>query len=381
MSLKDLRRPFLRWAMGWPGDSTQAGPPRLAPAKMLHVAEESKKEIAELIPVHPPGKIFREKAAIPIGCEPHPAFDILVAPQTPTYLARVPRGRVVGPTVAVLTSADRMLSDVSLDWGHPGLDHFAYRQFRLPRCRDYQGSALLLACTGADTYFHWLTDALPRLEIFAKALGTDKAPDWWVVNTINRAFVRESLALLGIPLDRVVALDKTPHVRFSELYVPSLPCEASSGDAPPWIAQYLQRIFAWSKRRGDSNYEENIFIDRSNSSTRRLILTAEDTSVLKKNGFSIVKMELLPIQKQFSLARNAKKIVGPHGAGFTNIIFSNKTKIFEFFKEDYVNSCYYSISQLDSLEYSYHIQPQTVGCSKNQLQLNTNALDCFLRNS
>lgn len=381
MNFKDLRRPFLRWAMGWPGDSTRFGPPRLPPAKMVQVAEESKNELPELIPVHPEGKIFRNKVAIPIGCKPHPAFDIPVAPQTPTYLARVPRGRVLGPTVAVLTSGDRMLSDVSLDWGRPGAEHYAYRRFRVPRCKDYQGSALVLACTGSDTYYHWLTDALPRLEIFAKALGTGKAPDWWVVNTINRPFIRESLALLGIPLGRVVALDKMPHVRFSELYVPSLPCESSSGDAPPWIGQYLQSIFASSKRSRESSYEENIFIDRSNSSTRRLILTAEDTSFLKKRGFSIVKMELLPIQKQFFLARNAGRIVGPHGAGFTNIVFSNKAKVLEFFKEDYVNACYYSVSQLNSLDYSYHIQLQTFGSSKHQLKLNTDALDRFLKNS
>ena len=353
MNFRDLRRPFLRWAMGWPGDSTQAGPPRLAPAKMLHVAEESKKEIAELIPVHPPGKIFRKKAAIPIGCEPHPAFDILVAPQTPTYLALVPRGRVVGPTVAVLTSADRMLSDVSLDWGHPGLDHFAYRQFKLPRCTEYQGSALLLACTGADTYFHWLTDALPRLEIFAKALGTARAPDWWVVNTLNRPFVRESLALLGIPLGRVVALDKTPHVRFSELYVPSLPCEASSGDTPEWVADFVRKKFCIST--SNPGLPKRIWIDRGSNVSRHIRLNDQTKMVLDKARIIVVRLEEMTFLDQINLFLHLELAIGPHGAGFSGVLFSKRMKVFEFFSDTYVNACYYSLSQLNLSYYYYHI--------------------------
>lgn len=353
MNLKDLRRPFLRWAMGWPGDSTRAGPPRLAPAKMLHVAEESKKEIAELIPVHPPGKIFRKKAAIPIGCEPHPAFDIRVAPQTPTYLARVPRGRVVGPTVAVLTSADRMLSDVSLDWGHPGLDHFAYRQFRLPRCTEYQGSALLLACTGADTYFHWLTDALPRLEIFAKALGAGRAPDWWVVNTLNRPFVRESLALLGIPLGRVVALDKTPHVRFSELFVPSLPCEASSGDTPEWVADFVSRKFCIST--SNPGLPKRIWIDRGSNVSRHIRLNDQTRRVLAKAQIIIVRLEEMTFLEQTKLFQHLELAIGPHGAGFSGVLFSKGLKVLEFFPDTYLNACYYSLSQLNHSYYYYHI--------------------------
>lgn len=353
MKIKDLRKPFLRWAMSWPGDSTWMGPPRLAPAKMVEVAADSKNEIPELIPVHPAGKIFREKPATPLGCPPHPAFDIPVAPQTPTYLARVPNGRVLGPTVAVLTSADRMLADVSLDWGHPSSDHFAYRQFRLPRCTEYQGSALLLACTGADTYFHWLTDALPRLEIFAKALGTARAPDWWVVNTLNRPFVRESLALLGIPLGRVVALDKTPHVSFAELYVPSLPCEASSGDTPEWVADFVRRKFCIST--SNPGLPKRIWIDRGSNVSRHIRLNDHTKRVLDNARIIVVRLEEMTFVDQINLFQHLELAIGPHGAGFSGVLFSKRMKVFEFFSDTYVNACYYALSQLTFNYYYYHI--------------------------
>jgi len=358
MNLKDLRRQILRWAMGWPGDSTSWGPPRLPPAKMVEVARESKTEIPELIPVHPAGKIFRKKPAIPIGCPAHPAFDIPVAPQTPTYLAQVPGGRVVGPTVAVLTSADRILSDVSLDWGRPGMEHFAYRRFRLPRCQDFKGSALVLACTGSDTYFHWLTDALPRLEIAARARGEGWRPDYWVVNTLDRPFIRESLSILNIPLKKVIPLDRNPHIRFDDLWVPSLPCESSSGDSPPWIVEYLQRSFNTLKPSiflpRFSNY---IWIDRSKSKSRKVVITTPQKGQLCANGFSLIELTELTFLRQIALFQNTKLALGPHGAGFSNLIFSKSAGIFELFFKDYINPCYYALSQNMDLDYFYHILP------------------------
>ena len=342
--------------MGWPGDSTRFGPPRLPPAKMVQVAEESKNELPELIPVHPEGKIFRNKVAIPIGCKPHPAFDIPVAPQTPTYLARVPRGRVLGPTVAVLTSGDRMLSDVSLDWGRPGAEHYAYRRFRVPRCKDYQGSALVLACTGSDTYYHWLTDALPRLEIAARAHGDEWRPDFWVVNTLSQAFVRESMVLLNIPLDRVIALDKTPHVRFSEVWTPSLPCEASSGDTPPWVVSFLQEAFLPCLGKARLPYlPKRIWIDRSSTKSRRLVLTNEIRHKLKQLRYTALRLETLAIADQVGLFHGAEAIAGPHGAGFCGITFSSKANMIEFFESDYINPCYYSLGQHTNSNYYYNI--------------------------
>ena len=356
MTLKDLRRPFLRWAMGWPGDSTRVGPPRQPPAKIVQVAEQSKKEIPELIPVHPPGKFFRKKEAIPLYCPSHQAFDIPVSLQTPTCLARVPRGRILGPTVAVLSQKDRMLSDVSLDWGHPGLDHFAYRRFILPRCKDFDGSALVLACTGADTYFHWLTDALPRLEIASRAMGTSWKPDWWVVNTLDRPFIRESLTHLGIPLNRVISLEIQPHIRFSNLWIPSLPCESSSGDTPNWVVEYLKTSFKVGIDSGTATaLPKRIWIDRSSKNSRRLELSKRDKTILRKYGISIVCLEDLPLLTQINLFHGAELITGPHGAGFSNTVFSCKPKILEFFSPQYVNACYYSLGQHVGADYSYHI--------------------------
>jgi len=357
MKLKDLRKPFLRLAMTFPGDSTIWGPPRRHPAKMVEVAAESKAEVAELVHAHPPGTIWRKKPALPLKCPTHRLFDIPLARQTPTYLARLPHGRILGPTIAVLTSADRVLTDVSLDWGHRGLNHFAYRRFRLPRCRNFNGTGLVLACTGADTYYHWLIDALPRLAIAAKARGPRWQPDWWIVNTIDKAFVRESLKLFGIPLSRVIPLAQNPHVRFSNLWVPSLPSEGSSGNPPFWVAEYLRAVvFSQIPRVSSPEYPtRRLWIDRSRCAARNPAMLGNSRKILREAGFTIVTLEKMPWVKQIRLFQEAEWIAGPHGAGFSGLLFSKRPKILDIFESRYVNACYYTLSQLVNGDYHYHI--------------------------
>jgi capsular polysaccharide biosynthesis protein len=150
------------------------------------------------------------------------------------------------------------------------------------------------------------------------------------------------LVLLNIPLDRVIALDKTPHVRFSEVWTPSLPCEASSGDTPEWVAHFLRNKFI--PPTGQINHHPRIWIDRSTAISRKMPLTKESKSHLKAYGFEIYRLEELPFFKQVVLFSSAKAVAGPHGAGFTGTIFSRDAQIVEFFDKEYVNACYYSLS-------------------------------------
>ena len=335
------------------------GPPRLAPAKMVEVATDSKSEIPDLLPAHPAGRILRNRPARPLACAPHPAFDILSAFQTPTFLARIPRGRVLGPTVAVITAADRVLADVSLDWGHPGLDHYAYRRLKLPRCREFRGNALVLACTGSDTYFHWMTDALPRLAIAAKAKGVTWNPDWWVVSDMDKSFVRESLQLMGIPLSRVISLSRQPHVCFDQLWVPSLPCESSSGDPPPWVVDFLRSTFLPRTEVAGMEWASRLWIDRSENTSRVYPLPPEQRQLLKKLGIRVVRPETMSFRDQVCLFSRAAVCIGPHGAGFTNILFSHRPILLEIFPPDRVNACYYSLSQCVDAQYHYHVEAGT----------------------
>ena len=56
----------------------------------------------------------------------------------------------------------------------------------------------------------------------------------------------------------------------------------------------------------------------------------EIKSFLKSKGFKIFKLSNLDFKEQINIFNNAEIIIGPHGAGFANLVFCKKnTKVIE----------------------------------------------------
>ena len=84
---------------------------------------------------------------------------------------------------------------------------------------------------------------------------------------------------------------------------------------------------------------EKVFISRKG--TRSLINESEVEQTLQAYGFKKYYFEDIPISEQWSIARNAKVIVGMHGAALSSIVFnSNKVKLIELFHPGYVIDMY-----------------------------------------
>jgi capsular polysaccharide biosynthesis protein len=84
---------------------------------------------------------------------------------------------------------------------------------------------------------------------------------------------------------------------------------------------------------------EKVFISRKG--TRSLINESEVEQSLQAYGFKKYYFEDIPISEQWSVARNAKVIVGMHGAALSNLVFNrNKVKLIELFHPGYVIDMY-----------------------------------------
>jgi capsular polysaccharide biosynthesis protein len=84
---------------------------------------------------------------------------------------------------------------------------------------------------------------------------------------------------------------------------------------------------------------EKVFISRKG--TRNLINESEVEQTLQAYGFKKYYFEDIPISKQWSVARNAKVIVGMHGAALSSLVFnSNKVKLIELFYPGHVVDMY-----------------------------------------
>ena len=80
----------------------------------------------------------------------------------------------------------------------------------------------------------------------------------------------------------------------------------------------------------------------------------EVNNMLVKHDFSIYSLEKMSFFDQVSLFKNAKSIIGAHGAGLANIIFSSNANVLEIFgKTPDHYSEYFRLSNMLKLNYAY----------------------------
>ena len=90
---------------------------------------------------------------------------------------------------------------------------------------------------------------------------------------------------------------------------------------PIWIIKWLRKTFINKGKK--TNIGKKIFIDRTESKYGHCQIenSEEIKNYLTKKGFDVVRVGQLSFGQQISLFKNAKIIVGAHGAAFANLIF------------------------------------------------------------
>jgi capsular polysaccharide biosynthesis protein len=244
--------------------------------------------------------------------------------------------RVFGPTVSVVDQAGQLVADVSVEWGRKVEENWAFRRLLLPKTQPVTGRTLVLASTGGDTYFHWITDVLPRLGL-ARRGGYDPASfDWVLVNGLTHPFQKETLKHLGISENCCLSFHKTELAyEMKEALLPSLP--GVPGVVSPETIEFLQSTFP-KKKVGTGR---KLFIGRGGAKHRALIHEGKIAAMLSERGFESVKCEKLSVQEQVNIFGSAEVVVGAHGAALTNLVFCRPgTQVVELFSPAYVNPCY-----------------------------------------
>lgn len=256
--------------------------------------------------------------------------------------------RVYGPSLGVITPKDGLISDVSVEWGRFPQEHFTRRRLILPRAQKVAGHSLILASTGGNTFFHWMLDVLPRMEIARQAGQPPKKYDHVLVNSLRMAFQKESLQLLGIPADRCLALDLAPAWELASATLPSLP-------GIPGVPRKSSILFLRELFLGDApapGARKRIFISREGSPHRRLQDQGELWNRLRKLGFEKFEGAETSVKDQAKVFQSAQMVVAVHGAALTNLVFCQpNTVVLELFSPAYVNPCYRDLCHVAGLKH------------------------------
>jgi len=204
------------------------------------------------------------------------------------------------------------------------------------------------------SYYHWLLDQLPAirgLRRYKDATGCDPTI---VTEPDPPRWVQETLSLVGV--NNAVPFD-APTAKTDRLVVPShregVPRNQSVYEPSREDINWLNREMKSRAPPTSTEYPDRIYISRENFSDRGRYVSnrKELTRVLEEFGIEVYAPETLSIADQIRLYENADLLMGPHGAGLTNMIFSNHTCVIEFLNIPYPS--YQHLAQLCGHEYQF----------------------------
>lgn len=175
----------------------------------------------------------------------------------------------------------------------------------------------------------WFIDSLSRAYIIAKVIDEPVTLLMWKGAHPYQKHTLEFL-LKDHPHIKIKYISKHQKIKISDFYLPSFVTSTFSGYLPPGVSEWLREGVWNSFQVIRSNPKHRIYISRSKAKFRRIANEPELYPLLKQYGFKIVWPEELEYKQQIQIFYDAEAIISPHGAGLTNLLFAEKTKVVEF---------------------------------------------------
>lgn len=214
--------------------------------------------------------------------------------------------------------------------------------------------AVVLYHSWANGYFHWIAETVVQLEGVEKYITeTGRKPKLIVGPELNQ-FQSEILNLLGYGPDDLINWTNC-YAKVNRLVVPSVRREINPGRPSPfpyhWIRNQLRK-----KCMNDismDRFSDRVYITRSDAGERRVVNEAEVYSTLKKYGFKKYTLSNMDVKEIITLFAQAEIIIGPHGAGLTDIIHTDNVSVIEFHPENRLNGIYFMLTEQVDSWYGY----------------------------
>jgi hypothetical protein len=221
----------------------------------------------------------------------------------------------------------------------------------LPRPKYYAGAACVLGTIGADNYYHWMLDIMPRLSLIKKYKELQSIP--LIVPKQLKEFQKESLQMAGFRSEKIIEFDGN-FCQVEKLYY--LSSLGDTGNPSPHDVLSLRELFLDKHSYHQSPSPEYLYITRRDAKYRRVLEEDKVIEYLKSIGFEIVCLSKLSFAEQIQKFSRAKIIVAPHGAALANMVFApENVQIIELFPEDYINGCFWALANVCKHNYAFLI--------------------------
>jgi hypothetical protein len=326
-----------------PGTSRNFGPPRhICEALAQYAAAESSYDAADVFYKQLyPSDTIRRSLPPSFGGIVHTNFHAkLRSVSPPCGFATIKAGRILTSSGIVIAPRDCLIKDITpyLLCGNNGANRI-FRSSKLPSLRRVNETIAILTMTCSFNYYHFLFDTLPRLQLVEES----GVPWDRIVVPREKRFQRESLHLLGLENDRIIA-EPGLHLEAKTLLVPTLPGVVE--DPPLWVSDFLRTRFSNCAADIRGRWSKKIYVSRAMANDRRIVNEADLIRALEGEGFQSFLLEDLSFPEQIGLFGRAEFVVGAHGSGLANLVFCTPgTRVVEIFGSNYVNPLYWLLSR------------------------------------
>jgi len=227
-------------------------------------------------------------------------------------------------------------------------------KFILPKINFSKKRFLLITDEWTSNYYHWHMFSLTRILLFKK-MGLLENSLLFLPKKYQRyQFALPSLEKFGVKKEQIVFLSKKSNIKVAEVAL-------MDANQHPLILEQIRKTIV-NNTSGNIDFGDKIYISREKQVLRRVENEEEVMELLKKYGFKKVIAEEFSYDEQIKIFSKAKYLIGPHGAGFTNILFMEKGSSFMEFITQPTTLNYTDYYRLASnLGINYFYQKTTVG--------------------
>jgi hypothetical protein len=268
-------------------------------------------------------------------------FTPLIGPLPELGVFALPQGRALGHAGLAFDSEGQIIRETTWYGGDLSSDHLP-RSFGPPQ--RVQGTCLALISQFADAnYGHYVLDCVSRLGVAERAGWSPSKIDRYYLCRPPSVSAHRLLGKLGVPDERCVWSEARTNIVADLLLVTTFP--GTRRNYARVVPETISRPFAAQARGG-----RRLFIPRHG--VRKASNTEQIEAIAVEQGLEVYDFQT--VEDEFSYFRSAELVVGPHGAGLTNIAVCRPgTKILEIIPTDHVHPYYYTLAEAAGLDYSY----------------------------
>jgi len=227
-----------------------------------------------------------------------------------------------------------------------------FREFGGIEVKEVRGKTFNIVENGAALFSHWMFDSICKYCIIRDSSIDINDLENIIVNTSSQQFQKETINLLDLGDINIIERNKGNELLKLDYLIDVTPIRVSMYTRS-WQIEFIRDLFSNKKDRPNINKDySKIFINRS-SGRRKVIDNSDFHQYLKCNGFEILNLENYSVTEAKYMFERANVILGPHGAGFSNIVFCKpNTLVIELFSQ-HISSEFYNFSEVLNLNHKF----------------------------